>query len=67
MQGAFTLADFLAASPHDPVTALLRYESSRRKTSRSRQRGHTLAARWLVPATGAGLFARSQTARLLPG
>ncbi len=67
MQGAFTLADFLAESPHDPATALLRYESSHRKTSRSRQRGHTLAAQWLIPASRAGLFARNQTARLLPG
>ena len=67
MQGAFTLADALAESPHDPATALLRYESSHRKTSRSRQRGHTLAAHWLVPATRAGLFTRNQTARLLPG
>jgi 2-polyprenyl-6-methoxyphenol hydroxylase-like FAD-dependent oxidoreductase len=67
MQGAFTLAGFLAESRHDPVTALLRYESSHRKTSRSRQRGYRLAAHWLVPATRAGLLARNQAARLLPG
>jgi 2-polyprenyl-6-methoxyphenol hydroxylase-like FAD-dependent oxidoreductase len=67
MTGAFTLAEFLAACPGDPVTALLRYESRHRKVAKSRQHGHALAAHWLVPATRAGLIARNHSARLLPG
>ncbi|MGQ0839533.1 MAG: FAD-dependent monooxygenase [Actinokineospora sp.] len=66
MIGATTLAETLAATPHDHAAAFHTYETRHRKASNPRQRGHVLAAALLVPATHTGLTARNLTTRLLP-
>lgn len=66
MVGAHTLARSLATTPDDVLGSLRLYESRQRRVAGARQRGHTLAAAWLVPATWPGLLARNASARLLP-
>lgn len=66
MTGAYTLAEALAATPDDHVTALQAYETRHRALARTRQRGYTIAAVLLVPTTHAGITIRNLAARLLP-
>ncbi|MDQ0634310.1 2-polyprenyl-6-methoxyphenol hydroxylase-like FAD-dependent oxidoreductase [Arthrobacter pascens] len=66
MIGAATLAEALAANPHDHTAAFRAYESRHRKASRPSQHGYTLAASLLVPSTRKGIVVRNLIARLLP-
>lgn len=66
MIGARTLAEALAATPDDHANALRAYETRHRALAHSRQRGYTLAAALLVPATRSGITVRNLAARLVP-
>ncbi|BCB77499.1 FAD-dependent monooxygenase [Phytohabitans flavus] len=65
MAGAATLADALAAHPHDHGAALAAYESRHRTLVDPRQRGVARGAALLIPATRAGLTARDASIRVL--
>ncbi|GAA0435846.1 oxidoreductase [Acrocarpospora corrugata] len=66
MAGAFTLAEELAASPHDPQAAFHRYEIAHRRLVDPKQRNIGQAASLIVPATRRGILARNLATRLWP-
>jgi 2-polyprenyl-6-methoxyphenol hydroxylase-like FAD-dependent oxidoreductase len=65
MVGATTLAQALAATPDDHVTAFRDYETRHRRLSNAGQRGYAVAAALLVPKTRTGLAIRNRAVRLL--
>jgi 2-polyprenyl-6-methoxyphenol hydroxylase-like FAD-dependent oxidoreductase len=58
--GAAALARALAESPRDVARALLRYQVSHQALARRGQRGATIAAHLLIPATRTGIILRNQ-------
>src|SRR5262245_31462331 len=65
LTGAHALAEALAASPDDHASAFRAYESRQRAPARAPQRGYSIAAAVLVPATRTGIVIRNLSARLL--
>lgn len=63
--GAHTLAESLAAHPHDHTRAFREYESTHRRLVNPKQRQIKPLAAALIPRTGRGLAARNCTARTL--
>jgi 2-polyprenyl-6-methoxyphenol hydroxylase-like FAD-dependent oxidoreductase len=64
MEGAATLAAFLAASPRDIPSALARYESAHRAVTRPRQRGIWVASHLLIPRSQLEMTLRDRVLRL---
>jgi 2-polyprenyl-6-methoxyphenol hydroxylase-like FAD-dependent oxidoreductase len=64
MEGAATLVASLNASPNDVATALTRYESAHRATTRPRQRGVWIASHLLIPRSRPGIVLRNEALRL---
>ena len=63
--GAYTLAAELAAAPHDPDSALRRYESRHRERIGGRHRGVRLASALMVPASRPAIGMRNTAVRML--
>lgn len=63
MIAAATLAEELAATPADHLTAFRRYEARHRRLTGSKQQAMPLASRLLVPSSAAGIAARNAMLR----
>lgn len=66
LMGAYALAKALGARPGDHAGAFHAYEARHRARAHAKQRGYSVGAGFLVPATAAGLAARNLAVRLLP-
>ena len=64
--GAKTLADAIAANPHDHTAAFADYENMHRKHIRPLQRGAGIASRLLVPKTRSGIRMRNAVLNAFP-
>ena len=64
--GAHILASALETHSDDHTAAFSAYEREHRRNVRRAQRGASIASRFLVPATGAGIWARNAFLRLAP-
>ncbi|WP_345762169.1 FAD-dependent monooxygenase [Diaminobutyricibacter sp. McL0608] len=65
--GAHSLASAVGTHGDDHTAAFSAYEQEHRRNVRRAQRGASIASRFLVPATAAGIRARNAMLRLAPG